>query len=235
MEAEAAQKLQNVAYDLGKLGKSFFFPVGNPLLIEIEGVTLRMKSTAIGYSADSYLIIRYPVASMSISSALVKGRKITVRYIDNGNVFAFQSDLILALENVSALFISYPLRIVRHSLRSARRIDCFLPATLSRSTAADAPLGDGVIIDISGTGCGVTVGGSAEEDAFGHLRIDEMVVIVFKLPGTEDDIRLEATVKRIQRDSEKTVVGLQFGEIEEELKARLLEFVSTLEKFVWDE
>lgn len=224
---------RQVSYDLGRLGRPFFFPVGTPLLVEVEGITLRMKSTSIGYFPDSYLIIKYPAAPMSLSMALTKGKKITVRYLDNGSIFAFQSDLIAALESLNALFISYPTRIVRHSLRNARRIDCFLPAMLGRGET-NPPLGEGVIVDISGTGCGFTVGGPSEDHAFGRLGIGEAVVVVFKLPGAEEDVRMAATVKRVQQDTEKTTVGLQFDEAEESLKLRLAEFVSTLEKFTWE-
>jgi c-di-GMP-binding flagellar brake protein YcgR len=231
MSAEQAAESRNVSYELGR-GKSFLFPVSAPLLVEVEGVTLRMKSMSIGVFPDHYLIIKYPVAPMSLSMALAKGKKITVRYLDNGSVFAFQSDLIAALESLNVLFISYPLRLVRHDLRSARRIDCFLPATLGRTS--DSPLGEGVIVDISGTGCGFTAGGSSEEAKLGQINMGDQILLVFKLPGAEEDIRMAATVKRLQQDTEKTNIGLQFDEMEETLKIRLMEFVSTLAKLTWE-
>lgn len=208
----------------------FFFPVGVPLNVEIEGVSIRMKSTSIGYLADSYLIIRYPLASMSISGLLVKGKKITVRYIHGGSVFAFQSEMIFAHEPTKALFISYPLRLAQHSLRSAKRIDCWLPATLSRD-AQTPPLGEGVIVDMSVSGCGFT---ASSDGTLTRLEIGAGVSLQVKLPGTGDLMRLTATVRRIQQDHEKTLLGLHFDEMTEDLKTKFLELISTFERFTWD-
>ena len=79
--------------DLSKPGKSFFFPVGLPLQIEISGVSLRMSSVSVGYLAGNWLIIKYPSTGTfgSIASKLFKGNKITVRYVNEGDVFGFQS------------------------------------------------------------------------------------------------------------------------------------------------
>jgi c-di-GMP-binding flagellar brake protein YcgR len=230
------ERPQDSSFELGRLGRPFFFPIGIPLLIEVEGVTVRMKSTSIGYFADHYLIMKYPAAPMSLSTVLTKGRKITVRYLDNGSVFAFQSGLIAAIASLSVLFVSYPSRLVRHSLRSARRLDCFLPATIVRDSQAptDAPLGEGVIVDISGTGCGFTAGGSPDGEGLARLSIGDTVILAFKLPGAEEDVRMASVVKRMQQDAEKTNIGLQFNEVEESLKVRITEFVSTLEKFTWE-
>ena len=227
--------LERVSYELNRLGKSFFFPVGIPVQLEIEGVTLRMKSFSVGYLPDAYLIVKYPYSPISISTMLTKGKKVNVRYIDKGVAFAFQSELIAVVEETpNLLLISYPRHIVRQSLRGARRIDCFLPATIFKQDPqdqAETPLGDGIIADISGTGCGFVVLAAREGEAMARLRLGDDVALLSKLPGTEDDIRLPATVKRVQRDSENTNIGLHFKDIEENQKAKLAEFISTLEKF----
>ncbi len=218
--------------------QAFFFPVGVPLQIEIEGVTLRMRSTSAGYVANGYLIIRYPLTSISISTVLVKGRKITVRYIDHGTVFAFQSELIAVVDqNPGLLLISYPSRIVQQSLRSAKRIECALPASVfgpDSESGAEVLLGNGVIVDISGTGCACTVGRTLGGEAVSRLRIEDAVVVAFKLPGTEEDIRLDATVKRTQRDADNTTVGLRFKQMDNGLSARLKDFVTAIESFALD-
>ena len=166
------EKIEPISYDLARLGKPFFFPVGIPLQIEIEGVALLMKSTSIGYFSDRYLVIRYPIAPISVSTMLSKGSKITVRYVHKGTIFAFRSELIaVTYETVNALFISYPLRIEQRDLRRARRIGCHLPCRIMRRNpdpTPETPLGDGVIVNISGGGCGLT-GSDLNSEALARL------------------------------------------------------------------
>ena len=76
------------------LGMSFFPPIGTPLQIEIQDVSVKMSSTAVGYVAKKCLIITYPNTGTfgSVSNKLFKGNKVTVRYMNGGNVFGFQTE-----------------------------------------------------------------------------------------------------------------------------------------------
>jgi len=231
-------RAEGPSYELGKLGKPFFLPVGIPLQIEIEGVSFRMKSVSVGWLPDVCLIIKYPSTPMSITRMLFKGNKVTVRYIDAGSAFGFESELIaVADEPLGILYISYPVHIVRKSLRSSRRIECHLPAQVFRrepETGEETPLGEGVIVDISRMGCGFTVPGESHDEALAGVRIGDTIVLGFPLPGTENDIALGGKVRRIERDAERTTAGIQFLEIEESLKEKIMSYISALEKFNWE-
>jgi c-di-GMP-binding flagellar brake protein YcgR len=234
----ADNRAEGSSYELGKLGKPFFLPVGIPLQIEIEGVSFRMKSVSVGWLPDTCLIIKRPSTPMSITRMLFKGNKVTVRYIDAGSAFGFESELIaVADEPLGILYISYPVHIVRKSLRSSRRIECHLPAQVFRrepETGEETPLGEGVIVDISRMGCGFTVPGESHDEALAGVRIGDTVVLGFPLPGTENDIALGGKVRRIERDLERTTAGIQFLEIEENLKEKIMSYISALEKFNWE-
>ncbi len=230
-------KVEQIAYELGRLGRPFFFPVGIPLQIEIEGASLRMNSVSLGYSPGSYLIIKYPTAPISISTVLSKGKKITVRYVCDGNVFAFESELItVAYETVNALFISYPVRIASQGLRDTRRTPCYLRSKLIQRNsdhAPETPLCEGVIVDISATGCAFTrAGGDPPINALAHLHIGDAIVVLLELPGTEGYSRILGHVKRMQRDTEQTSIGIKFEAMEETLKTQLVDFIGILEKFI---
>src|SRR5271157_5562236 len=110
MEKEPENKEdQESLYELEKIGKPFFFPIGIPLQIEIKGISFKMKSVSVGCLPDSCLILTYPSTPMSISRGLFKGNRVIVRYLDGGNVFAFESELVCAAyEPVRLLYVSYP-------------------------------------------------------------------------------------------------------------------------------
>jgi hypothetical protein len=222
---------------LAKSGGAFFFPVGLPLEIEVGGVSIRMSSVAVGYLADICLIIRYPSTGSlgSIESRLFKGNNIIVRYVSRGNAFGFQSELLgMTREPVRLLFISYPTVIARHSLRSDRRVECHLPAKLRiDSTVKDSGF-VGIITDLSTKGCGFTMAKVSRDTMSLGVRMEDPVIIDFQLPGIESRIKLLGSIRNLKRDSKKISVGIQFPDIAKENKARIFEFISTVEEFIWE-
>ncbi len=221
------------SYELGDLRTPFSFPVGIPLQIEIEGVALRMASTSVGYLADKYLVIQYPPASMSISGRLSKRNRIVVRYLSGGTVFGFESELLAVVhENVNALFLSYPRDIARKVLRRSRRLGCHLPAKIlcrGSDTSESEPVGEGVIVDISRIGCGLTAIGGPQGKALMDIRMGETVILNFPLPGMAGDVAIQGEVKRIEQEKERTKIGIGF-EKEETLNAQLQDYISVLEE-----
>jgi hypothetical protein len=227
------------------IAKSFFMPVGTPLQVEVEGVIPKMNSMAVGYSRDEYLIIKYPSAKGlgPISHKLSKGARITVRYITEGNVFGFQSEVIAVMSDLYRfLLISYPTVIARHSLRKSRRIECYLPAELRtmRSRLAVEVKEDntlvmdiiykGIIIDISQFGCNFEVVEESSDRHLPDLRVDDPVNIYVQLPGIEVKIELCGFIRRINRDTRRIGTGIQFAENDEEAKSVILDYISVLEK-----
>ena len=223
------------------VGKSFVLPVGTPLQVEIDGVTLKMNSISIGYLADDYLIIKHPSTGKfgSIASKLYQGNRITVRYVSGGNIFAFQSELIGATDApVRLLAIAYPTLIIRHSLRKDRRLDCHLPAEIRKTARTkhviDDAVDEGMITDISHSGCSfdmVTMAGRTLPE----LSMNETVTLLVRFPGTESEVELPGEVKRIKRDNRKMNLGFQFGEMGEDLKNMITGYVLTIEKFSFKE
>jgi c-di-GMP-binding flagellar brake protein YcgR len=231
----ADTKADGSSFELARLGKPFFIPIGITLQIAINGVSFRMKSVSVGWVPDICLIITYPSTPTPIAETLFPGNKVTVRYIDGGNAFGFESELIaVAEEPVRILYISYPVRIARKSLRSSRRMECYLPARAflrDPETGEEAPLGEAVITDISRTGCGFTMPGESHDEAPARASLNQTVVLRFQVPGTEDKIALRGKATRIQRDAERTNMGIHFDEMEENLKETIMGYILTLEKF----
>ena len=223
-----------------RLGRSFFLPVGTPLQIEINDVSVKMSSTAVGYVAETCLIIKHPSTGGfgPVSNKLFKGNKITVRYISNGSVFGFQSELLgVANDPVRLLFLRYPKLIARHSLRKSRRVGCYLPADLViNHVTEEAPVPEtfrgGIVEDISELGCNYCMIKDFPDMPFPTIEVGETVTLSLLLPGTENEVQLRGSVRRIERDVRRIGVGIQFCDITEEMKRGIVEYISAVEKFV---
>ncbi len=219
------------------VGRSFVLPVGTPLQVEIDGITIKMNSVAIGYAENDYVIIKQPATGAigSISAKLFRGNRITVRYVSGGSIFAFQSELIGAVDHpVKLIVAAYPTLIVRHSLRKDRRLDCHLPAELWMSRTTKDVIDDithaGIIADISSSGCSfeMVTGGST---VLPDLSVNERILLRVHFPGAEDKVELPGNVKRIKRDSKRMSIGLQFGEMGEDMKRMVGDYITSVERF----
>ena len=220
------------------LGKSFFLPVGTPLQIEIQDVSVKMSSISVGYVPDKCLIITYPNTGSfgSISNKLFKGNKITVRYMSKGSVFGFHTELVgVANDPMRLLFLGFPTLVARRALRSNKRVECYLPADLiierPESTNAPRQVFQGIAEDLSESGCSYCRLSDAADAPFPEIEVGEAVELCLRLPGPENDVRLSGEVRRIQRDSRKIGVGVRFRDLTEEKKRIIVDYISLLERF----
>jgi c-di-GMP-binding flagellar brake protein YcgR len=224
--------------ELLNVGKSFILPVGSPLQIELDGVTATLNSLSIGFLPDNYIIIRHPYKENfgPITNKLFKGNKITVRYLNGGNVFAFQSTIIGATNDPFKLvFMEYPTTIVRHSLRKDRRVQCYLPAELFNERKKDKDIISdmaykGIISDISISGCSFDMIITPSIQAGPYVRINGPIALRIQMPGIENRIELFGRIKRMKRDSKKMNIGILFDEVDDGIIHSITEYIMTVEK-----
>ena len=217
--------------------KTFSFPVGAQLQVEVEGVTVKLNSQAIGYVFNEFLIIRYPYAPGigSLADKLYKGVRVTVRYLDKGNVLGFQSSLIqVSNEPARILFITFPPSVTRHALRENKRFSCSLPSQLFSTAAKDG--GDirdtaynGITSDISLSGCALNLNTPAAGGRLPHISMGKPVKLVMQLPGIERKIAIYGTIRRTRTEGHGLRVGIEFQVMNEEVRRMLEDFIAAVD------
>jgi hypothetical protein len=218
------------------VSESFVLPVGTPLQLEIEGIATRMQSVSIGWLPGNYIVIRQPSTGMgSIANKLFKGNTITVRYLSDGEVLAFQSQVVAANDFPRVIFIGYPTTVVRRSLRASRRFVCYLSAELeiqpdNPDLVADAYRA--ILTDISLLGCGLDVSKESNSKAkkLPYVTMNETVKIRMKFPRAEYLTEVRGEVRRTQRDERKLNIGIRFDESVERVKNEIAQYIETIEK-----
>lgn len=221
------------------VGKSFLLPIGTRLQIEIGGIDIRLESFSVGLLHDDAIIIKYPHTGNlgSIGHKLFKGNKVTVRYIHGGNVFAFQSEVIgTTSDPFKLIFIAYPTLIARHRLRKNSRVQCYLPAELFLKNKNDADIipdvgHTGIVSDLSIRGCCFDMIKNSSNQTLPHIKIDGLVAVQIQLPGIETKIELSGEVRRSMRDAKRMNIGIQFNEVEEDIKNRIADHILAIEQF----
>jgi c-di-GMP-binding flagellar brake protein YcgR len=219
----------NVLQEQLNVGESSLIPIGTQVELEVEGAMAKLKSFCVGALPEDCLIFKYPsiTGPGSVTDKLFEGNKITVRYVDRGNVFAFQSELLgLVAVPVKLIFVTYPAIIVRHSLRKVQRVDypLFAEVDVSRERF------EGLIKDISVRGCRLSIIAQSSGQALPSIEVGQRLSIRCVLSGIDAPTIITGQVKSVQRENQKITIGTAFPDIDPEVRDRLTSFISGIQK-----
>lgn len=210
-------------------GRRIAIEPGTALQMKIEGVDFALKSTLIGIDSDKYLVINVPTNSLygSIKHKYFKGTRIVIRYVYEGTVFGFQSELIEDLyAPLKLLFVKYPEIIEDHNLRSMERVDCYLPTTVKINEEAI----EGVTLDINKKGCLCVFKGKAKSEELLAIQIDEPITLRYQFPKIEDEQLAVGKVKSIQKDKKQMTLGIIFHEIGPEVEDIIDQYIRSIKE-----
>jgi len=194
--------------------------LGSDVLFQLEGSKERLKAVLVGMEPPTYIILNIPSAP-TLKEMISIGSDMIIRYVFMGNVFAFKATVIGVISEPFPLtFISYPRTIESLNLRSEKRVECNIPATVyvnhKRTT--------GVIVDISFNGvrlvCEILENMSVE--------IDNEVLVEFPLPGIKGEHNFFGKIKNMVKDNKKASLGVQFINLEPTLKNRLRSYIESI-------
>ncbi|MBA7540309.1 hypothetical protein ES705_32605 [subsurface metagenome] len=213
-------------------GTRLLIELGTSLQVEIAGVEARFKSILIGMDPHEYVIIKAPGVGCTslIKEALLPGTRVTVRYIHDGTVFGFQSQLMdnlftpVMMDNiftpVKLLFIDYPETVENYNLRSLERMDCFLPVKIELEDKEK----QGTILDITEKGCRCLFNVLNDEKMM-SLQLHDHITLKCQFPGIEDEQLISGEVRNIHSDRHEMVFGIEFHEITPEIQKIIGSFV----------
>lgn len=201
--------------------------MGSNLLINIQGIEGRLKSHLIGLIPSEFIVIKAPIGHSGIREKFFEGNKVTVRYIQHGQAYGFESDIItLVTKPKTMLIIDYPIRISTVSLRKAERYDCYIPCSLEIEGESLSC----TIMDISLTGCRCMV---PELSAMTQktMEKDEISIrLKFESPSDNETIELPASIAYNADYKSVSKVGVAFNDLDDEAQRRLVRITDFLER-----
>lgn len=203
--------------------KPFSIRSGANLSIEIEGITTKFTSTLIGYTENEYLVIKMPkYGNMSLIRAkLLKGNRIVVRFIEEGTIYGFEAEILGAMNDpVKLIIVSYPKIVSQYELRGKKRYECIIPGMLHQEGNQYAA----VMTDVSEQGCSITIK-VRDIRSMPALSIGDQVTFHFMIPGSENKLFLSGEVKNLNQGHARTILGIIFLNVTEDLKAVLDRYI----------
>lgn len=204
--------------------------IGTELLIEIVDLKARMKSELVGMDDGNYILIKLPIKDIAggIKISKVIGSTIIIRYLFKGSVYGIKTKVLNIISDPADLvFVSFPQKIEEFNVRHNPRYECILPA-VAQVCGEDIEM---VIVDISNDGFRAVIKTSGVKDrdkVAEALDIDKTLQVMIQLPGIENKLGLTGKVRNINRDSDRMIFGAIFESIGENVKERLMQFISLI-------
>jgi c-di-GMP-binding flagellar brake protein YcgR len=184
--------------------------------------TLRYQSSLVGFKMGKYVIIDNPLVNGE--PVLNAGDTGIVRYLDDGTVYGFESVILSIITFPSCLaFMKFPASIEEKALRKSIRVNTMIAVKVYLAKENIIPIDkprsrEGIIVNLSDTGCLLSF---SEDLVSGNEMKLEM-----DLPNVGQMVIPKCVVRRVDKNKNGNMYGLEFMSLELSKKDTLTDFVS---------
>ncbi len=208
-------------------GQRINIEMGTSLLLNIEGIEGKLKSYLIGLIPSEFMIIKAPIGYSGIKEKLFEGNKVTVRYIQHGQAYGFESFIMTVVTKPKTMLIlSYPTTINTVSLRKTERYDCYIPCVLE----IEGQDFTGTIMDISLSGCRCLIPELPSKIQRSVNKDTISGTLKFESPNNKDNLELSVLVVNKSDYKSASKIGLSFDNLDSEVERTLVRVTEFLEK-----
>ena len=222
-----ASKTETIKEDRNKAaGKSNEVPIAARSIVNVQraGSEMRLKAQVLGAVPGAYIVLREVPSGgrsnnhLSAISPRV-GDTLLVRFLHEGVVFGFRAGVArIVMEPEYLLFISYPVRVERFSVRQQRRWVCGVPCAIISDEKADHVL----MTDVNESGCGIV--GKVQEDV-AVPEVNNPLRITLRTPGADQPFTVEGMVRRIDATETIWQAGIAFDEAQQQMIEALMPYL----------
>jgi c-di-GMP-binding flagellar brake protein YcgR len=210
----------------------FFVDVGSKMSMELNGLDFKLTASVVGFVKSKFLVTSIPLATglnrQHLLQHLYNGNGVTVRYLREGSVMGFKSEILQVLFSpFPLLFLEYPARVESVNLRKFPRINCFFPAmALIKEERRPS-----FICNVSQAGCCLFIDRAVATT--GLLDIDDFFAV--ECPTLFDvETAVRCKVQRLGKQRDNVELGAKFVEMTPNTKAKLDYFIRQAVSFVSD-
>jgi len=197
------------------------------LMVQIEAIEGYMKCQLVGVVQDRFVVVTIPRSNLRIDNALFLEKQIIVRYLNEGALYGFQSQIVDTITRpIPLMFLSYPKVVSRQEIRRYKRVDCFLPSSAELSGKAS----DGAIVNISRGGCLFV---ADKPHGNGFSKVDEGAKLGVSISLSEEVAgkKAQAVVRSHNEKSDMILLGLEFEEIDPEIQMAIDSYVRKVDQY----
>ena len=183
---------------------------------------IRYQSSMVGFKLGKYVILDNPLVNGI--PLLDAGDTGIVRYLDDGTVYGFESEILSTIKMPTCLaFMRFPASIEEKSLRKSSRVNTMIGAKIcllkENNVPTDKPrFRDGLVVNLSENGCLLSF---SEE-----LESGEQMKLELDLPNVGTMVIPKCIIRRVEKSRNGNMYGLEFVGLELSKKDTISDFVS---------
>ena len=172
-------------------GVNLEISLGEELILRLSDAENDIKGRVVGLEPYEYIIAKAHIPADTRESLRLGGR-IVVKYILDGTVYGFRTDVLNVVSRpTSLIFFAAPNTVEKLELRKNKRYDCRIESTLhTKDTDTDA-----LVVNISRDGCMISTRCNAR-DSLRDTLVDDTMVVSMSL-GSFGTIKLPLVVKNV--------------------------------------
>lgn len=220
-----------------KEGAALGIQLSTPMLIEPQGMGDRFKTEFIGMGRGQFIVARLPRMA-GVTEHLYVEKKVTVRYVFQGNVYGFESEVLWTqVTPFRLLFLRYPDTVEILNLRKCQRVDCYLPVKIGVGEGVGEDGGqyseyEGMILNLSCGGCQLVVD-SAPEGGL-NIKVDSELTLEFKMVGADKTTRVKGKAKNVNLNKNRSYLGVMFDGVPDEVRDAIENYVSNVTEYLME-
>lgn len=207
------------------------FTPGQRVLLKPAGQEKIFSTELVGHIAGEYIIMRIP-RIVEFFDHLHKDKKMAVQYVHEANRYAFLSHVATILRSPDQLlFLRHPASFRQVPLRKSRRVECHLPVEFEATINKVPVQCEAMLLDISPGGCKIVLD-SAEHGVLRTFAAGNEITIKSHIIGAESLLLVEGTARKVTHSDSLVTVGVQFGDLSEQVYADLEEYFQSVQAFL---
>lgn len=181
-------------------GSRLAIELGTPVQVDAPRVNGRFRAELVGLVPGACVILTHP------SVQYATGDSITIRYIHQGAVYGFRTDVRAVVSHpVKLLIVGYPQAVQEQNLRQSPRLECTLPCRIAVSGGEPQM---GLLRDISRDGCRILLARDGETQV--EVEQGARVALSFWIPPQERVFEVPGDVRRFAADGRNLQLGIAF-------------------------
>ncbi len=200
---------------------------GLQVSLNIDGHDGKVKSQVVGLIPGEFLVLTAPIGVSGIREQLGEGNKVTVRYVYNGFVYGFETQIMTLITRPrTMMIIYYPQKSASVTLRKSERVNCFINCTLTIENEEYC----GTIMDISQCGCRCLIP-LLPEKTYRQVEKDSIEAkLSFTAPNDKNELELNVRIVNHTIDGAASKLGVGYNEPDEVTATRIRKLCEFLDR-----
>lgn len=198
--------------------------LGEEVVLRVADLDRDLKGRVVGLEPYEYIIAKARMSS-EVRKSLSMGGRIVVKYILDGTVYGFRTDVLnVVAKPTSLIFFAMPNTVEKLELRKSKRYDCRIESTMHTRDADYEAL----VVNISTDGCMISTRCNVR-DPLRDTDVDDTLVISMAM-GSFGNVKIPVAVKNVSFKQGVITLGCMYLNIDQDELSVIEAYMDKLER-----